>query len=495
MRAPAVSGKFYPDNPTELREMINTYLAGAPDYKVNDTMYGIVVPHAGYVFSGAVAAHAFKAIAGQAPDTVILIGESHNFFLSKAALFAGEGFNTPLGDVKTDKEIISELAKAQDFFEINDNAHSPPPPLFEHCLEVELPFMQTVLKNFKIVPVLVSNNPENAQSEAKAIVSAISKFPGKKVLFVISSDMSHYPDYDTACKIDKESLDALGKFDPEYFKKVNNSILSRKYRNVACEFCGESAVMTGMYAARMLGANKAEVLRYANSGDIPVYGDKTKVVGYGAAAFIKSEHKDEAIKVISKPKTPVIGEAKKMSEFKISEKNQKVLLDLARRTIREYIRSKKAPPYVTGDKELTSPAAVFVTLNEKKQLRGCIGTTVPQLPLYQAVQQMAVAAAFEDHRFGPVADEEMPDIKIEISVLSPLTRVKSADEIKPPQHGVIARRGGRSGLFLPQVWEHFSNKEDFLDELCMQKAGLEANAWKDPSTELYIFTVFAFEEK
>ena len=184
-----------------------------------------------------------------------------------------------------------------------------------------------------------------------------------------------------------------------------------------------------------------------------------------------------------------------MSEFKISETNQKILLELARRTIRERLRSKTVPPYATNDKELTTPAAVFVTLNEKHQLRGCIGTTVPQLPLYQAVQQMAVAAAFEDHRFAPVMENEISDIKIEISVLSPMARLKSADEIQPNIHGVIVRRGGRSGLFLPQVWEQLPDKEGFLNELCMQKSGLEANAWKDPSTEIYAFTVFAFEER
>ncbi|MBU0951771.1 MAG: AmmeMemoRadiSam system protein A [Elusimicrobia bacterium] len=183
-----------------------------------------------------------------------------------------------------------------------------------------------------------------------------------------------------------------------------------------------------------------------------------------------------------------------MGEFKISEKNQKVLLELARRTIRQRLRSKTIPPYITNDKELTAPAAVFVTLNEKHQLRGCIGTTIPQLPLYQAVQQMAVAAAFEDYRFGPVMENEIPDIKIEISVLSPLARVKSAEEIQPNINGVIVRRGGKSGIFLPQVWEQLPDKEGFLNELCTQKAGLEANAWKDPSTELYTFTVFAFEE-
>jgi len=164
--------------------------------------------------------------------------------------------------------------------------------------------------------------------------------------------------------------------------------------------------------------------------------------------------------------------------------------------LKKYLKTKKTLHYETDDPELMTPSAVFVTLTIKGQLKGCIGSITPEGPLYQAVQQRAISAAVDDPRFSPVSEKELKDIKIEISVLSPLTRVRSADEIKPRVHGVIVREGLRSGLFLPQVWEHFTNKEDFLSELCSQKAGLNPEAWRDAAkTELYVFTVFAFEEE
>lgn len=180
--------------------------------------------------------------------------------------------------------------------------------------------------------------------------------------------------------------------------------------------------------------------------------------------------------------------------FTISPQNQKILLELARKTIKEYLSNKKISTFETKDKELIQPAAVFVTLTKNKQLRGCIGTTVAQKPLYQAVIEMAIASATQDPRFPPVSLSEIEKIKIEISVLSPAKKVSSADEIKENVHGVIVKRGFNSGLFLPQVWQQIPKKEDFLSELCWQKAGLSPNAWKDPSTELYVFTVVAFEE-
>lgn len=184
-----------------------------------------------------------------------------------------------------------------------------------------------------------------------------------------------------------------------------------------------------------------------------------------------------------------------MNKFIISEKNQKELLKIARGSVQQYLTSDKLPSYTITDPELTGNAAVFVTLTEHGNLRGCIGTVVPQEPLYRAVSRMAIAAATEDTRFPPVTQDELPDIRFEISVLSPMARVNSADDIKQNSHGVMVRRGKRCGLFLPQVWEHFKTKEDFLCELCWQKAGLEPAAWKDSDTELHVFTVFAFEEK
>jgi len=205
----------------------------------------------------------------------------------------------------------------------------------------------------------------------------------------------------------------------------------------------------------------------------------------------------------TQPDPPVIkGELKensqpevKMDEFKISEKNQKELLRTARASIESYLRTGKMQKVSSSDPELKAPAAVFVTLTEKGDLRGCIGTTAAQGPLIDAVNQMAAAAAFEDYRFSQVTEKELKDINIEISILSPMRRVKSADEIKQNVHGVVVRHGSRSGLFLPQVWEHFSTKEAFLSELSSQKAGLPRDAWRDPDTELYVFTVFPFDDR
>lgn len=171
-----------------------------------------------------------------------------------------------------------------------------------------------------------------------------------------------------------------------------------------------------------------------------------------------------------------------------------MLLNLARAAIARHIAGEKGPLPLPDDPRLSEPAAVFVTLTTNGRLRGCIGTTEPREGLAAAVRGMAVAAATEDYRFSPVTAAELRDIHIEVSVLSPMTRVSSPDEIREGVHGVVVRRGARGGLFLPQVWEHFSTKKEFMDELCSQKAGLTPDAWTSPGTDVYVFTVFAFEE-
>lgn len=183
-----------------------------------------------------------------------------------------------------------------------------------------------------------------------------------------------------------------------------------------------------------------------------------------------------------------------MKEFSISKPARKELLSLARCAILHYLETGRRMNAASDNPELLKPAAVFVTLTKAGMLRGCIGMTEPQEAAAKAVGHMAVAAATQDPRFPPVTRDEMAQIRIEISVLSPLVRVKSADDVRPGIDGVAVRSGRCCGLFLPQVWEHFSTKEEFLGELCCQKAGLHPEAWKDPATELYTFTVVAFEE-
>lgn len=183
-----------------------------------------------------------------------------------------------------------------------------------------------------------------------------------------------------------------------------------------------------------------------------------------------------------------------MHDFSVAPEHQKLLLGVARAAISRRAAGEKGPAPLPDDPRLGEPAAVFVTLTSRGRLRGCIGTTEPREGLAAAVRRMAVAAATEDPRFPPVTGAELSDIHIEISVLSPMRRVSSADEIREGVHGVVVRAGARGGLFLPQVWEHFSTKKDFMDELCSQKAGLPPGAWSLPGTDIFVFTVFAFEE-
>lgn len=182
------------------------------------------------------------------------------------------------------------------------------------------------------------------------------------------------------------------------------------------------------------------------------------------------------------------------------------LLQLARKVLEESFKDvslmrnrwewteKFLPRFPVSD---NSPAAVFITLKLKKSdnLRGCIGTIVPKLPLLSIIAKMTLQSAFHDPRFPPLDRSELTEVRIEISVLSPMQKVNDASQIVPNIHGVFVRKNHNSGLFLPQVWENLPDKEDFLDELCYSKAGLPLNAWKDPKTELYIFTVDHFEEK
>jgi len=254
--------------------------------------------------------------------------------------------------------------------------------------------------------------------------------------------------------------------------------------NLSCVFCGEGAVYTTMYAARALGADTVSVLRYANSADAG--GNPDRVVGYLAAAFSDATAASLPDKETSMTNTP----------FSVGAEDQQRLLIAARQSVTVYLAKKTMPPLdAHGSIALNTPAAVFVTLNERGSLRGCIGTTAPEYPLLEAVSRMAVAAAFQDYRFPPVNEGELNDLHIEISVLSPLTKIDDPALIQPGVHGVVIKKGGRSGLFLPQVWEHFNNElEPFMAELCSQKAGLPRDAWKKPNAGLAIFTVFSFEE-
>lgn len=481
IRKAAVAGQFYPAKKNELNENIKKFFKPVPPQKSADSPIAVIVPHAGYMFSGQTAAYAYKFISNKKIDTAVIIGNSHKFPLNQGAIYSEGGFETPLGIVEINKKLCDKILSNSNMVVKNILPHET-----EHSIEVQLPFLQYTFGNIKIVPILLSTFSLN---ECKQIGEAVAKSIQEmnltnNVIIIASSDMSHYPSWASANMCDSKALKTLEKFDPPALKKTITEIMASNVPDLACVFCSEESVYTAMYAAKALGAGRIRILKYNNSGDIT--GEKKRVVGYSAAAFLAPAGTKKINNKILEDK---------MTGFNITEKNRAELLKIARESIQQQLKTHKAYLYKTTDTELNKPAAVFVTLTINGNLRGCIGTTEPRAPLCQAVSRLAIAAAVEDFRFEPLTIDELKKTHIEISVLSPLERIKNADSIKENIHGVVVRREGRSGLFLPQVWEHFKSKEDFMNELCTQKAGIEPDAWKKADTELYIFTVFSFEEK
>ena len=466
-RPPAVAGQFYPADPVVLGQTVDRYLAQAPRHELPGRLIALLVPHAGYEYSGALAAEGFKAISGNY-TTFVLVGTAHHVGLKGAALIAHGSFRTPLGAVPIDEKLATRLLRESSAFEERPDAHAA-----EHSIEVQLPFLQRRFHNFKIVPIIMNNeDPAAMRPIGLAIARAIK---GKKVLLVISSDLSHYPPKDIARRADRTFLRALERLDPDYAALTAEMLVGRREAGLETSACGLAAIEAGVTAATALGADRAVLLNYANSGEI-VPATEGRTVGYGVVALVNSG-------------LPA------RKAFALDQASRTQLLETARASIEEGLNGQS---YSSGplmdNRELNLPAAVFVTLTQEGHLRGCIGTTVPQSGLWDAVRYFARAAAFEDPRFKPLEKSELSRTHIEISILSAPERIANADAIVPGKEGVIVRRDGHSGLFLPTVWEQLPYKEDFLSELCAEKAGLPRNCWKDPAVELQVFTSDVFGE-
>jgi AmmeMemoRadiSam system protein B len=276
LRFPAVAGQFYPGEREELSKMINEFLENAKVPKVEGEIFGILVPHAGYVFSGPVAAHCYKTIQGQNFETVILIGDSHYEYFDGVSIWDRGEWETPLGRVKIDEELAKEILSFSKRFLVKDSAH-----LFEHSLEVQIPFLQKVLKNFKILPLIFGSEDKDWKDLAKAILKLMEK---RKILVVASSDLSHYPPYEIAVEADKRTIEGILSSDPEKFKKEIEN-LKKLFPNVDTFACAQDTIKTILEISKNL-KGKAKLLNYQNSGDT-IYGEKSQVVGYCAIAFIK----------------------------------------------------------------------------------------------------------------------------------------------------------------------------------------------------------------
>ncbi len=482
VRKAAVAGSFYPASKAELERSVDEMLERATPPEIKAPIRAIMAPHAGYVYSGPVAAYAYKTIAGRDIRTVILLCNSHQNYFDGIALYGSGSFETPLGLVPVDEALAQKLLAASPKIVNRPDAHAS-----DHVLEVQLPFLQRSLKDFKIVPILFGNDDP---ALSQVLADALKNIVDDKTLVVASTDMSHYPPYADASAADHETLRAIMTGRADTLDATLGQLASKKVPNAETFLCGVSGVRTVLLLTQALGPTTPVLLNYANSGDSPA-GEKNRVVGYGAVAFVDASGK------LSQAPPPVTRPSQNAAEEKVvSPQEEAELLRLARVTVESYVRDGRVPPYDPVSPGLRQKLGAFVTLKEHGQLRGCIGRFESTAPLFTVIQQMAVAAATEDFRFRPVAPQELNKLEYEISVLSPLRKVRNADEIELGKHGVQVSKGFSHGVFLPQVaTETGWSREQFLGELCSQKAGLPADCWKDPDVDLYVFTAQVFSEK
>jgi AmmeMemoRadiSam system protein B/AmmeMemoRadiSam system protein A len=479
IREPAVAGQFYPSDPAELKKMVAGDLAAVKNLpQIDGEIVALIVPHAGYVYSGPVAAHGYKLLENSKINEVILCGNSHTMRFNGLSVFGpGIQWRNPLGIVPCDDELGNYFINYNKSFNLIPDAQ-----VKEHSLEVQLPFLQVVLKDFKIVPIIMG---DPTSSTIDLLAKALSSAPiPSGAIMIASTDWQHYRPASVGGKMDSVGMECLKNFDIEGLQK---NLMEGK-----TEMCGEGAVLAVMKAAKARGANRVKILKYGDSGDL--YGDKSKVVGYIAAVIYKSEKPLEKERPVPKETgATTSSDADLAKRYNLNKENQKILLEIARESIKNYLIGKPLPNFEIPD-ALNEFGAAFVTLNENDQLRGCIGHTTAVDPLYKTVSTCAIQAAVQDPRFPPVTVDEIDKLKIEISVLTPMKKIDSFDEIKIGRDGLMIFKGSRRGLLLPQVAVEYGwNATQFLEQTCL-KAGLGINDYKSPDAVIYRFQAVIFGE-
>ena len=453
-----VAGSFYSSDKVELKETIKGFIKEAVIEQKD--VVGVIAPHAGYIYSGPIAGYSYKLLENQDFDLAVVLAPSHYYGFDGVSVYNGKAFETPLGDLLIDKEAVSFVVENNNYIKKDNSVFEK-----EHALEVQLPFLKFIKPEVKILPLLFGRGSYDVARTISATLSELSKI--KKIMVIVSTDLSHYHDYESAVEIDGRLI--------SYLEKIDSAGLMSAISSGRSEACGYMPLLTILEYFKIKNA-KMNIIKYANSGDTA--GDKNKVVGYLSAVGT----------VGSRVKGQVASE-------ELSEEEKKTLLKIARDTLEEYLKTGDLPEFTVNSEKLKEVRGAFVTLHKNGELRGCIGNYGVE-PLYQTVMNMAISAAVHDNRFPKLTLAELDEIDIEISALSPLKNVESVDDIELGKHGVIIKQGFKQGVFLPQVaTETGWSKDEFLSYLCAHKAGLPADAWKDPKTKKIVFTADVFSEK
>jgi AmmeMemoRadiSam system protein B/AmmeMemoRadiSam system protein A len=466
VRQPVWDGRFYEADPAELCRDIDQLTRKAQKTRIqipkNRRLRALILPHAGYIYSGWTAAHAARVLSPDQFSKIILLGPDHYIGFKNAAICNVAAYETPLGKIPLHKD-VTKLRQQPELFQSLPVSRDK-----EHSLEVVLPFLQRYLGEFQLVPVMVGNG------NVKRLSIALDAIVDRDTLLVISSDLSHFLSYSEAAVRDRATIDEIVNLRPDKLVRTDNRA------------CGKIPLLILTEIARRHHWQPV-VLHYSNSGDTA--GDRSRVVGYAAIAFfgdLSMQNPDS-------------------SSAQFSETQGQVLVKLARKTIADKLGHSASESVsddlvsALRDDDFKSYCGTFVTLKIKGQLRGCIGNLTSTETVLDGVKRNAVNAAFHDPRFSPLSKEELDRTEIEVSILSepqPLAFRDAQDLIKKLRvqvDGVIIRKGHASATFLPQVWEQLPRPEDFLTHLC-RKAGLSADAWKNSELEVLTYQVQYFEE-
>ncbi len=465
------AGQFYPGNKFVLEDQLIDFFEEAKKITRepirNQKPQALIVPHAGYVFSGQVAATAFHQIPeGADYKRIFVLASSHRYSFNGAAVYCSGNYKTPLGEIKVDTQLSKELLSRSDLFFEHDDAHED-----EHSLEVQLPFLQHKLgDHFLLVPVILgTHDPETC----KILASELKQWFTDENLWIISSDFSHYPEYEDANKIDILTATAICSNQPEKLQNVLKENKKLNVGNLATSLCGWTSVLTLLYITTDRNYEYEKIF-YQNSGDAKMYGSKNRVVGYWSIAVYE-----------------------KKNLFRITDAEKKELLEKARKSITTFVKTGNKGELIPPGSEgiLNEITGAFVSVYIDGKLRGCIGGFAQHKTLNVVVQDMAVSAC-HDRRFEPVLPEELEKMKLEISVLSPLKKIDSVDEIELGKHGIFIKDGFYSGTFLPQVATKTGwTLEEFLGHCSRDKAGLGWNGWKKANIFTYEAIVIKEDEK
>jgi len=474
---PVVAGAFYPGDAAELKTTIEKDLSAAKTPELPGRLIGVMSPHAGYQYSGPVAAYAYKAVQASGKKKFVIIAPSHHYpGAGMIAALDADYYQTPLGKVKINRDKVKQLLAKGGWVRAEQAYFAQ-----EHSAEVQIPFLQVAAGNDIEVVLIVM--PDPSPEIVKMTASALKEiFSEPDWVFIASSDMSHYHPDAEAKKMDARALKLIEKLD---FDQLAQDALGVERK---CELCGIGPVLAVISLVKSMQEAKATVLAYKNSFDTTGQNPE-RVVGYGAVAFtVKAEPGQKS------------GESSEAEELQppggpLTLEEKKELMRIARLSVETIVRENKKAEVSTNFPRLKERGAAFVTLNEHGQLRGCIGHILAIEPLYLCVRDVAADAAKRDPRFAPVRPNELDKLEYEISVLSPMARVKDLNTIEVGKDGLLMRSGYFQGVLLPQVpVEYGWSREEFLAHTC-NKAGMNTDCWTKPEVEIFHFRGIVFAEK